>query len=146
MKLIIRNAKVEDCESIQKLNLAGLGYDYPVEKTKQQLKNILEKPNVKLLVAEVEGAIIGYIHAADYDCLYFDSLKNILALVIDEQFRGQNVGRKLVSAIEDWAKDNGSYGVRLISSMYRTDAHHFYKACGYSVRKDQRNFIKIFEI
>jgi len=145
MNLVIREANIDDCESIHRLSLTGLGYDYPIEKTKQQLAKILSRSNTKLFIADVEGVVAGYIHASDYDCLYFDSLKNILALVVGEEFRGKNIGRELVSAVEDWAKGDGSCGVRLISSIYRTDAHSFYKACGYSFRKDQKNFIKMFE-
>ena len=144
MSVVIRDADCGDCESVYKLNLVGLGYDYPIEKTEMQFLKITEKPHVKFLVAEVDGTVAGYIHAVDYDCVYFDSLKNILALVVDERFRGKNVGRKLLSAVEEWAKDDGSYGVRLVSGTERTGAHEFYKACGYTLRKEHRNFIKIF--
>ena len=144
LSVIIRNANFEDCESLCELNLIGLGYDYPIEKTKMQLIKILEKPHVKLLVAEIDDTIAGYIHAVDYDCVYSDSLKNILAIVVDEHFRGKNIGRKLLTAVEEWAKEDGSCGVRLVSGMDRVGAHDFYKACGYSLRKEQKNFIKIF--
>jgi len=141
----IRNASHSDCESIHVLNRLGLGYDYSPEKTQQQLGRVLDNPNSKLLVAEVDGCIAGYIHAVDYDCTYTDSLKNILAIVVDERCRGKNLGRLLLSEIEKWAKDEGSSGVRLVSGMDRTGAHKFYKACGYSLRKEQMNFIKIFK-
>ena len=144
MSVIIRDANIGDFKSICTLNLIGLGYDYPLEKTKERMIEVLEKSHAKILVAEVNSIVAGYIHAVDYDCLYFDSLKNILAVVVDEQFRGKDIGRQLLFAIERWAKDDGSCGVRLVSGMDRTGAHNFYEACGYSLRKEQRNFIKIF--
>ncbi|MCL2628389.1 MAG: GNAT family N-acetyltransferase [Oscillospiraceae bacterium] len=144
MNAIIRDANNDDYEAVYNLNLTGLGYDFPIEETKKRLAQVLEKPNVKLLVAEIDGSVAGYIHAVDYDCLYHNSLKNILALVVDGRFRGKGVGRQLLSAVEDWAKYDGACGVRLVSGMDRTGAHSFYKSCGYSLRKDQRNFIKVF--
>ena len=140
----IRIAVVDDFIAIHLLNSFGLGYDYPMEKTKKRLAYILSKPDTKLLVAEVDGIVVGYIHAVDFDCSYSDSVKNILALAVDEEYRGQGIGRALVAAVEKWAYSTGASGVRLVTSTYREGAHKFYEACGYIVRKEQRNFIKQF--
>lgn len=140
----IRNAVIDDFIAIYLLNLYSLGYEYPTEQTKKRVAFILLNPNAKMLVAETGGNVIGYIHAVDYDCTYFDSLKSILALAVEEDYRGQGVGRALVTAIEKWAASSGSAGVRLVTSMYRADAHAFYEACGYTLRKEQKNYIKLF--
>jgi len=140
----IRNAVIDDFIVIHLLNMFGLGYEYPPEKTKRRLAYIISKPYTKFLVAEIDGNVVGYIHAADYDCSYSDSLKNILALVVDEDYRGKGVGRALVQAIEKWALSSGAAGVRLVTSMFREGAHRFYDSCGYVVRKEQKNYVKMF--
>ena len=140
----IRNVTTDDFIAIYLLNLYSLGYDYPTEQTKKRIAFILLNPNAKILVAEIDGHVIGYIHAADYDCTYFDSLKCILALAVDESYRGQGIGRALIAAIEKWAANSGSMGVRLVTSTYRLEAHRFYEACGYTFRKEQKNYIKVF--
>lgn len=143
-KPVVRLCLLSDYEKIYTLNKNGLGYDYPAEQTKARLSLILNSPNNRIFVACIDGEVVGYIHAADYDCTYSESLKNILALVVDEAYRERGVGRLLLTAVEDWAKACGCCGVRLVSSAFRTDAHMFYLRCGYTVRKMQKNFKKLF--
>lgn len=144
MSVSIRPVTVEDYESIYLLNRDGFGYDFAPEETRARLEYILTKTDNCLLLAEAEGEVLGYIHAADYECTYANSLKNILSLVVDEKARGKGVGRALLTAVEEWACETGASGVRLVSGFNREKAHAFYLACGYRVRKDQRNFIKQF--
>ncbi len=143
-KPIIRSCLPSDYEKIHKLNKNGLGYDFPVELTKERLSLILTYPNNRIFVALIGGEVIGYIHAADYDCTYSEPVKNILAIVVDEAYRGRGIGKTLLCAAEDWAKECGCCGVRLVSSEFRTDAHAFYLRCGYTDRKMQKNFLKLF--
>lgn len=135
---------MKDYSYIHLLNRDGLGYDYDIDRTQYKLTIVLRKGNNKIFVAEHEGRVIGYVHAAEYECLYLESLKDILALAVDPDMRGRGVGRALLAAVEAWAKETGSVGVRLVSGINRVDAHRFYLACGYIDRKDQKNFIKLF--
>lgn len=145
MSLVIRLGLPEDAAAICRLNLAALGYDYPLERTQKRLEAILRQPENRLWIAELEGRPVGYVHAANYDCLYMEPLKNILALAVDGAAQRQGVGRALVAAVEAWARESGCAGVRLVSGMDRQGAHLFYEACGYRVRKAQKNFIRVFE-
>lgn len=142
--MVIREAVTGDCKDICRLNEEGLGYDYPAEKTKDKLQVILNLPTDKIFVAEHEGKIVGYIHLSSYECTYCDSLKNIMALVVDEAYRKMGIGRGLIQTAEEWAKESGSGGIRLVSGYNRTIAHQFYLACGYVLRKEQKNFVKWF--
>lgn len=140
----IREAAINDYRDLYCLNKNGLGYDYPEDKTKEKLQLVLNQPADKIFVAELDGKVVGYVHLSAYECIYFDSLKNVLALVVDENYRKQGVGRKLMEKAEEWAKETGSNGIRLVSGFNRTDAHQFYEHCGYTLRKEQKNFIKLF--
>lgn len=139
----IREARLEDNEAIAYMNKESLGYEYPVEKTKKNLALLLEKPSQKLIVACVDDKVIGYIHAGDYECTYRAAAKNIMAICVNKQYQGLGAGKKMLQAIEKWAKADGSDNVRLVSSSYRTKAHEFYKRCGYTENKMQKNFSKI---
>ncbi len=144
MSIVVRPAQLDDYESIYLLNRDGFGYDFALEETRSRLEYILSKTDNYILVAEKDGAMVGYIHAADYECTYAHSMKNILSLVVDEQCRGQGIGRMLLGAVEEWAQETGASGVRLVSGFTREKAHAFYLACGYKNRKNQRNFMKKF--
>lgn len=142
MEIRIREANQKDYRSIYELNKSGLGYDFDSDKTAQRMKCILEKADHRLLIAEIEQEVVGYIHASSYDCTYSDPVKNILALAVDCNRRGSGIGRRLLTAIEEWAREEGCAAVRLVSGYDREGAHRFYHACGYVHRKDQKNFVK----
>lgn len=144
MSLMIRPAALEDAAAIRRLEMEALGYDCALEMTRRRLEAVLPSPANRVWIAEGEGAVRGFVHAADYDCLHCESLKNILSLAVDGAARRQGVGRALVAAVEGWAKERGCAGVRLVSGMNRREAHRFYEACGYHVRKEQKNFIRLF--
>ena len=78
----IRQAAIDDCERLYLINRDSLGYDYAIEETRKRLSFVLSAKTNKLFVAEIDGVVAGYIHVADYDCIYADSLKNILALAV----------------------------------------------------------------
>ena len=140
----IRPAQSRDADALYRINLDALGYDFPLELTRERLSTVLATGRDRLFVAELNGDIVGYIHCADYDCIYQPPLKNILALAVMEKVRGRGVGKLLLTAAEDWARECGCKGVRLVSGFNRMGALGFYLACGYTDRKNQKNFIKYF--
>lgn len=138
----IRIAKAEDYRDIHEVNEVALGYSYDLTKTKENLIRLVANPTQRIIVAEVQDKVVGYVHAADYDCIYADSLKNILALAVLPKYQKTGIGKSLLKAAENWALETGSKGVRLVSGENRQPAHLFYQACEYTLRKTQKNFIK----
>ncbi|MCD8221763.1 MAG: GNAT family N-acetyltransferase [Clostridiales bacterium] len=96
----------------------------------------------KILVAVLSGEVVGYIHANDYDVLYMGHMKNIMGIVVRTDCKRNGVGRALFHEIEEWAKEDGAAGVRLVSGITRTGAHEFYRRCGYGEGREQKNFKK----
>ena len=139
----IRQAKPEDATAIQRLNQEGLGYDYPLEKTRALLELFSGREDQCVLVAELDGElVIGYIHLEDYQTLYFDPMKNVLGIAVLPAFRRTGVATKLLTAGEQWAKETGASGIRLNSGSAREGAHAFYEHLGYESKKLQKHFIK----
>ena len=144
VEIAIRLAKTDDTEAIREINRKAFGYESDFAETKKQLTRILSKPEIRIIVAEVNQRVVGYIHGADYDCTYAKPLKNIMAIGVLDEFRGLGIGRRLLEEVENWAKSDGCAGVRLVSGYNRAAVHQFYLRCGYYDRKDQKNFMKIF--
>ncbi|GHV09929.1 N-acetyltransferase [Clostridia bacterium] len=138
---MIRAAVAEDWAAIERINRDALGYDFNA--TERRLRDILGRADQRVFVAETDGAVVGYIHAADYERTYGESLKNIISIAVSQDARGNGMGRELLTAVEDWARSGGAVGVRLVSGFDRTAAHGFYAACGYAERKSQKNFVKL---
>ena len=140
----VREIRIADYIDIYLLN-EELGYLYAIEKVKERIKYITENTKDIILVAEQFDEVIGYIHGSSYELLYSDSLINILGFVVKEKYSNTGVGKILIENLECWAKENGYCGVRLVSGFDRINAHKFYQRHGYTDRKDQKNFIKIFD-
>lgn len=141
----IREAVPIDAEAICELNNSQMGYDFSAKETYDRLCDILEYKKDKIYVAVVEGYVVGYVHANDYDLLYFPHMKNIMGIAVDERFERQGIGRMLMEAVEEWARHTGAVGVRLVSGATRIGAHNFYRNCGFIGGKEQINFKKIFD-
>ena len=137
---MIRKIKLEDAVAIQRLNAECLGYDFDREATEGQLKRLLDNDQHLILVAEADGQVIGYAHAASYDCLYFPSLLNLLALAVAQDFQGQGHGRALMQALREEGKAAGYTGIRINSGISRSAAHEFYRCLGCSEKADQKRF------
>lgn len=144
LKVLIRECKVLDYQDITLLNKEEMGYDYPAEDTKKQLEKLLMDENHKIYVATVGDEIVGYVHANKYDLLYAPPMKNIMGIAVSSTFRKKGIGKMLLNKVEEWARNTGACGVRLVSGATRTGAHAFYRNCGYSGNKEQRNFKKMF--
>lgn len=144
MKITVRAAERADASGITRLNREEMGYDYPEAETARQLELLLADSANRIFVAEAEGTLVGYVHANNYDLLYAPHMKNSMGIAVSSDFRRNGTGALLLSAAEQWARETGACGVRLVSGASRTGAHAFYRACGYEETKDQKNFKKLF--
>ena len=68
--ITIREARAEDAQALARLNREEMGYGYPVDKTKEKLAMLLESGKDKILVAELDGTVAGYVHLNDYDAAW----------------------------------------------------------------------------
>ena len=144
--ITIRRARPEDAAAIQLLNRDGLGYDFSLDDTRRKLESLCGREDHCILVAELEPeTVVGYIHLTDYDTVYFMPMKNVLGLAVFTEFRRRGIATKLMAAAEQWARETGASGVRLVSGINREDAHAFYERMGYEMRKLQKNFVKVFD-
>jgi GNAT superfamily N-acetyltransferase len=64
----------------------------------------------------------------------------IPVLVVAEDARGQNIGRMLVEAVEQWCRDEGCQLIEVTSNDRRAAAHAFYRHMGY-----ERSSIRFFK-
>jgi DNA invertase Pin-like site-specific DNA recombinase len=55
----------------------------------------------------------------------------IMSFVVGPEHRGRGVGRALISAAEDWARQRGARDNMLTTHKRSSDAHRFYRSVGY---------------
>ncbi|KIL38163.1 histone acetyltransferase [Gordoniibacillus kamchatkensis] len=143
----VREIRVSDYRDIYLLNqdFNPNLYLFSEEKVKEKIEIILEKTNDVIFVYEQNNEVIGYIHGSPYELLFSESLVNVLGFVVKEKYRKQGVGSMLIEHLEQWGKDNGFSGIKLLSHPSRINAHRLYERRGYKFTKDQKNFIKKFD-
>ena len=137
----VRKANINDASAICRICTDDLGYECSEELVFNRLKNI-DSSREAVFAAEIDSAVVGYIHAEIYNTLYFQSMINILGLAVSHDHRRQGIGRALISRAENWGKEHGITIVRLNSGYSRKEAHEFYRAMGYDDEKLQMRFLK----
>ena len=87
----------------------------------------------RVLVYENENIICGCIVFNILYSLHFSrKTAEIVNLIVDENARNQGIGKKLLTAFEKIAGDNGCVRIEVGSDKHREDAHRFYEREGYA--------------
>lgn len=142
---MLRDITIFDANEIQKISNFELGYDVDLDTVKKQIEKLTNDNKHNVIIGfenEQTRKIIGFVHAELYESLYMDTGLNILGLAVDSNFQGQGIGKKLMSAIEDYALKNNISFIRLNSNVRRVEAHKFYESIGYVCDKTQKRLIK----
>jgi GNAT superfamily N-acetyltransferase len=82
------------------------------------------------------------VHVQRHHALELDPYALVVALVVDERFRGGGVGRALLEVTEQWARDHGLTEMRVRSNVTRERTHRFYERRGYRNVKTSHTFRK----
>ena len=98
------------------------------------LQRIDADPNVRVLVAEADGLIVGtlslyVIPNLSHGGRPFAIVENV---VVDASQRGTGLGKRLMAEAERLAQEADCYKVGLTSNNKRAPAHAFYEKIGYS--------------
>jgi len=141
----VREARTEDWEKVAAL-LADLGRpqalgtgDEPV--LRQVFDRYLSRPDVVALVAEVDGAVVGFVDLEFRTRLNFEEPQAwIPDLVVAEAERSRGAGHDLLARAEELARERGCWGMTLESATWRTRAHAFYLREGW--KDSGRSFTK----
>ena len=127
----LRSAGAIDADDVAAL-LCELGYPCDADDAARRIRAIGDNDRQALVVARVDGLVSGLI-ALDF--MYYLPLDTvtcrITALVVTPSARGQGLGRQLLREAERRARAGGAARLELSSGSQRTDAHAFYKACGF---------------
>jgi GNAT superfamily N-acetyltransferase len=139
---VIRPARPADAERLAALS-RELGYPVTAEEMSDRLAELLARDGDIVLVAEPEpGRVAGWVHGAEQRLLESGRRCELLGLVVDASERGRGVGRRLVSAVEEWARTRGLEQMAVRSNVTRTESHPFYERLGYTRVKTQHAYRK----
>ncbi len=60
-------------------------------------------------------------------------IAQLTLLVVDESVRTHGIGRALVQAAEQFARERGAKRINVTTALHRSDAHAFYERIGYAL-------------
>ncbi len=146
MDIVIRRAKEEDMDGINDLLCQVLMVHHNgrpdifkagcKKYTDDELRALIQDDMRPIFVAvDEQGKVAGYAFCVfqqhidnniltDIKTLYIDDL------CVDEQIRGQRIGKRLYEYVLGFAKEQGCYNVTLNVWSLNESAMKFYEACG----------------
>jgi GNAT superfamily N-acetyltransferase len=139
---VIRPARQSDAERLAALS-RDLGYPVTADEMAGRLGDLLARDGDIVLVAELEpGQVVGWVHGSEQRLLESARRCELLGLVVDARERGRGLGRRLVTAVEAWARTRGLELMAVRSNVTRTESHPFYERLGYTRIKTQHAYRK----
>jgi GNAT superfamily N-acetyltransferase len=112
--------------------LGQLGYEMPPVEVARRLKIVLHDGGHRVWVCELDGRVVGLLHAFYRPALDKTPEVMVQALVVEASQRSKGIGERLMAEAESWAHSHGSGSVALYSGSARKDAHRFYARIGYA--------------
>jgi GNAT superfamily N-acetyltransferase len=129
-KLLIREARPSDAPRLVEL-IDELGPQIDEKKVRANLV-ALRKAGELPLVATLDKTVVGLVGRHAMVTIHRTApVGRIPILVVTAEARGQDIGRKLVEAVETWCRKRGCAMVEVTSNDRRADAHAFYRHLGY---------------
>ena len=105
--------------------------------SREKLATLLHDANSTVAVAESNGDVIGHVYGvimqrAENDFKVADKYMYIQQIGVRKDFRGQGVGRALITFIEGRAVASAVTGLQLDYWAFNTRAQSFFESCGFS--------------
>lgn len=103
-----------------------------------------EYPNNKILIAKLEGKIVGFITYNEHHveqgqierfATQYSTYVEVIDLFVDEQTRGRNIGAHLMSKVEDYCREVGMQNMKVEVAAPNTRAQHFYERLGFAPKQ-----------
>lgn len=131
----IRRASMEDMPAIESLmgQLGEAAHGEVDPGLADRVADLLSRAECGLWVADVGGQVAGLISASSYLTLWHAGPTVIIdELVVDASQRGKGVGRALIGAVVEWARDIGASEVEVSTELDNQAAQRFYARCGFT--------------
>jgi GNAT superfamily N-acetyltransferase len=126
---VIRAAEASDAKDLEEM-ARDLSASFVPETSafRRSLHEILSSPSARLLVAEGEAGLAGYVLAFEHPTFYANGpVAWAEEIYVRPEARRKGLGSRLMKGAEDWAKERDC---RLIALATRR-ADSFYRAIGY---------------
>lgn len=149
MEYKIRFAEKKDINQVIKLCEAHSSFENCEYKKQNKSEKLLElffskEPKIYCLVVENELQIIGYAtYTIQYSTWEAEKYMYLDCLYLDEYFRGENIGEKLIKKIKEESQKLGCKLIQWQTPKENKRAIKFYNRIGGKSQNKERFFLKI---
>lgn len=110
-------------------------FEMPLPQAYVEAFEAIEKdPNHELVVAELDGKVIGTLHLMFLPSLSYQGRMRaqVESVRVASHLRGQGIGAEMMQWAIARARERGCYLMQLTSHKSRVDAHRFYERLGFT--------------
>lgn len=142
--IYIRKATADDIDALRGLYLAleedGVRYQpehFVIgERTDEFFQNIFDSDTQDILVADIDGVAVGFVHVMilqqkKVSCLKPQTVVYMQDLCVREDMRNNKIGAKLVRAAKDYGKEHKADFIRTQVFPGNVDGMRFYERNGF---------------
>jgi GNAT superfamily N-acetyltransferase len=127
---VLRAATPADADRIAQL-LTDEGYPAGPSDVVERLDRLVERDG-DVVVADVGGDVLGFVAVHRFPRFeHDDQVVRILALLVDPGVRERGVGRLLMDAAEQIARDAGAAFLEVTAGHHRPGARQLFESLGY---------------
>jgi ribosomal protein S18 acetylase RimI-like enzyme len=139
-EILIREAKESDLLTIVKLTLElieamGDTEGIDIKLIAENCRNLLSEANSYILVAEIEGIIVGFVNFTTRKTILHRGLSGLIdELIIDKSYRSKGIGKQLLLSAIEKSRQLGCCEVEVSTEKTNIKAREFYRQCGFTER------------
>lgn len=123
--------KKEEIPALLELYKALVPHDLSPEKAEHAFDEMRANSEYLLLAAKEDGELLGSMLGICCQSLTMPFLV-VEDVIVKDGVREKGIGRKLMEALDEFAKNRNCAYAILVSSAFRTGAHQFYEKVGYT--------------
>lgn len=132
----IRPFAGEDAQALSGL-MAQLGYKVSEREAAVRISDIRKAGGEVFVAVDALGGVLGCVQAMLDVRLAEGRFGELVSLVVDENGRGQGLGRLLAAAVRDWSARRGASRLRVRCNVARRATRAFYERLGFKKLKEQ---------
>ena len=138
--IIIREAKESDLLTIRQLTLElietmGDTEGIDIKLVAENCRNLLSEANSYILVAEIEGIVVGFVNFTTRKTILHSGLSGLIdEFVVAKSYHGKGIGRQLLSIAIEKSRQLGCCEVEVSTEKTNVKAREFYIQCGFTER------------